>query len=97
MLKVESFKDFQKLLKLCRDQGVKTIQLGEMKIELDLQVTTNNRPLTKRQLKEIDLDLSLTNISAGTPIPHPEIPNDLPDAETLLFWSAGEESQSEQQ
>lgn len=90
---INSLKDLDKLLKLLRSQGVKSIDMGGIKLELNDSVPMKEKP-SKIDAKYYNgLEDSLTNINASISVPQPEIPTDAPTEEELLFWSASGSNQ----
>ncbi len=96
---VNSFKDFKKLLEICRAQGVKTVEVAGIKIELNDSVPLDKLTSKKQRISESNMEESLTNIDASIPVPAPEIATDSLTEEQMLFWSAdaGGQTESDQQ
>lgn len=78
-MKLDSLKDLEKLIKLCRRLGVDNIETNDIKLKLGTQPVKSYRPRRIAQLGEIS-----ENIQIQTP--------DMPTPEDLLFYSvAGEQ------
>lgn len=84
-----NFKDLKKLIMLCRSQGVKSIELSGIKLELgDLP----SKPMSYRRMEKADQSLvnfpPNSGVDESIQIPRMDIPNDFPTEEQLLNWSS---------
>lgn len=72
-----SIKELNKIIKLCRTQGVAVFQFGELKITLAEHAPAK----PKKSIQE--------RILAGDSIQSTEVPDSMPSEEELLFASVG--------
>ena len=71
---INNLKDLEKLLKLCRKQGVQEIDLGTIKFKL------GNTPMDRTQVE--------SDVEANTD-PYANFPQDVMTPEQLAYYSAG--------
>lgn len=76
-MELPSLKELNKIIRLCRKQGIKVFELGDLRITL-----TDTIPATPSKSKDTAVKASQ---QANT------VPDSLPTTEELLFWSAGGE------
>lgn len=90
-MKIETLKELQKVIALCRRQGVAHIKLGE------LEMTLGPMPNKPRTIQDFSTDFPEANIQVPTYSPIPEsttqsmadkIATDELTQEQLLFYSA---------
>lgn len=72
-----NLKDLSKIVKLCRQTGIKTFEFGELRITL-----TDEAPAKRTRTAYTD-NTPKTSIQANN------TENSLPSEDELLFWSAG--------
>lgn len=94
-MKIDNLKDLKRLIQLCQEQGVKSITVDGIAIEL------SERPQQTRRLKQVQ-ELTAENFPANSmdeniKIPQMDIPTDELSDEALLFYSAGGSSETAEQ
>lgn len=86
-MKLESLKDLDKLLLLCKKRGVKTMKIDNLEFHLDPTPVTSSK--TTNQLKETGAELNTPGFMDPGPITPPaEVATDSLTDEQLLFYSA---------
>lgn len=87
-MKINDIKDLKKLIQLCQSQGVRAIEVDNIKLEL------NELPQKQPRYKYIPDSAttpSLSNVDENIQIPQSSIPTDELTEEQLLNWSVGNE------
>lgn len=87
-MKINDIKDLKKLIQLCQSQGVRAIEVDNIKLEL------NELPRKQPRYKYIPdsaMTPSLSNVDENIQIPQSSIPTDELTEEQLLNWSVGNE------
>jgi hypothetical protein len=89
-VKIESIKDLEKVIRVCRKTGVDIVKIGDIEIVLDKSFKTSPRRVKalKTEVKGIPLP---GGIDADTKIEVPDIQTDELTDEQLMFYSAGAE------
>lgn len=85
-MNIKDLKDLKKLIALCQSQGVRAIEVDNIKLELNELV---KEPRRMRQVSE-PTALIGPSIDETVGIPQMDIPTDELSAEDLLFYSSNE-------
>jgi len=80
-MKIESLKDLQKLIQLCRKMGVEAFEVGEIKMSLGPEPAKYKATAIYKQTLQ-------KTLAPGGITEDVTIPTDLLTDEQLLFWSA---------
>lgn len=95
-MKIENFKDLQKLIKVCQSQGVKAITVDGISLELsDTPVKTSTYKRMK-QITEPSETFPPHSVDENIQIPQMDIPTDALSEEELLYYSSGIPSEAAQ-
>lgn len=96
-MKIESLKDLQKIIQLCRKLGVEAIEIGGLKMNLGptpVIVQNNRQKYTPGIQEETKVNPYATPYAPGGITESVSVPTEnILTEEQLLFWSAEGESQ----
>ena len=87
-MKVNSLRELKKLIQLCQSQGVRTIEIDGIKLEL---TELPKKTVKYKQIQEPAYGTG--SIEEEMQIPQMEIETDMPTEEQMLFYSSDAASQ----
>lgn len=87
-MKIDDLKDLKKLIQLCQSQGVKAIEIDNIKLELDNYMPTKRNTTSTKKQVSIDPTNFTPNVDETIQIPQMLIPTDELSPEDLLFYSS---------